>query len=577
LRREEPPSAVVTAWVERHLTRRNPAWLRKDGRCLHCYLTVTTCSCGTLPAAANKHTVTVLLHPQEVGRLTSTSGVLRLGLRRCHVRVWNSAATPTVAAAWEEIQAQCAASGQTPAFLFPAPHAVPVGQLWSALPPAKRAAGLHVCVLDGTWSNARAMARYLPPDAHCVVIAPPAVFTLFSPLRTQPAPGKVSTLEAVAVMFDELQEAAAACPGAPHVGSGPTAVPGAATAAAGGAGGSASAPADASGAASAPAATSPPATAPAAAAVNVKDFLVASARAAVTIAPAYRSVSGVATLLRRRLMMLVDALCRQTNKLGMDVLGPGYRTWYLGRNAGALARVPAHVVTLIARFAYGLDRVLEDGYRVRVAAGNAAWTAALGDSKLAVRTARNYDAVMTAKAGAGGSGSLAAGGDDVAPAARAGGVGGEASAAAPAGVRVDVTHAHGGQHGPTTVAASTSAHAAPAAAPRADGSAIGADESPRTAGDACAPPDAAPHAEAGDGGGGDGDGDAAAVARREKNVRRKQARALWKRVVRPANAATATPLALCCFDLHTLAAGWMSGTWRPAGAVSVDIVGAPAP
>lgn len=57
-------------------------------------------------------------------------------------------------------------------------------------------------VLDGTWGNVRAMETELPADAPRVVVAPPGTYTIFGPCRAPPAPGRISSLEAVACLLD---------------------------------------------------------------------------------------------------------------------------------------------------------------------------------------------------------------------------------------------------------------------------------------------------------------------------------------------------------------------------------------
>ena len=68
--------------------------------------------------------------------------------------------------------------------------------------------------------SVRAMVRAIPSGALCVVVEPGSPVALFSPTRAQPGPGRVSTAEAVACVFDEWRaaEAAAAAGGTPRGG-----------------------------------------------------------------------------------------------------------------------------------------------------------------------------------------------------------------------------------------------------------------------------------------------------------------------------------------------------------------------
>ena len=216
-----PPSDVRAAQVARTLARTDA---RTGGRCGGCGLQVlpprSHCVCALVRPLRCRHAVTTVIHPCELARASSTHRLLARGLQACDTRVWNTPAWPDVAAVWADVRAQCAVSGRAPAVLYPAPHAVPVAAFYAALPPRQRAAGLHLIVIDGTWSNARCIAKQLPalleppgggaaPTDGCapvaVCVGPRQPHTLFHPLRAQPSPGRVSTLEAVALVLDECR------------------------------------------------------------------------------------------------------------------------------------------------------------------------------------------------------------------------------------------------------------------------------------------------------------------------------------------------------------------------------------
>lgn len=187
--------------------------------CQVCKLVPRSCICAVLRPLPSIHAVTVLLHPAELGRASSTHAILSRGLKNSDVAVWGSSATPDMRSVLCSVARACDVSGRTPVFLFPAPQALSVRGLHAALPPERRRSGLHVIVLDGTWANVRPLVRDMPPGAACVVVRPGTPHALFGPLRTQPNPGRVSTAEAVACLFDEWRGAAAAAAGAEEAGA----------------------------------------------------------------------------------------------------------------------------------------------------------------------------------------------------------------------------------------------------------------------------------------------------------------------------------------------------------------------
>lgn len=205
-----------------------------SGRCVGCGLLQqpprVTCICGAggvLKPLPSRHSVTTIIHPCELARVSSTHILLKLGLAKSATCVWNTEQWPDVASVWQHVRQECEATGQAPAFLYPSPHAVHVADYYRSLPPAQRRAGLSLVVLDGTWSNAKCIAKELPGllEAHrtmsasggsggstsrfvpapvAVYVTPRQPFTLFHPLRRQPSPGRVSTVEAVALVFDDV-------------------------------------------------------------------------------------------------------------------------------------------------------------------------------------------------------------------------------------------------------------------------------------------------------------------------------------------------------------------------------------
>ncbi|RYG54837.1 DTW domain-containing protein [archaeon] len=395
------------------------------------------CICGAFQQLRPPHAVTALIHFSELARSSSTHTVLAKSIPGTDVAVWNSPEHPTATAVWDAVTAKCAVSGRTPVILYPSSDAVPVEDFVRSMRPEARAAGLHIVVLDGTWNTVRAIFSDLPTSAPRIVVRPTTVFTLFSPLRTQPAPGRVSTVEAVACVFDEYAAAMrdiarathelavdggasaashvvralfAPSPGKEHNAARKDerncAVLGMPSEASMCAGCDEAAAATAARLGASPAAHSSHALASddailriphahtsavtseddaSAADVGAGVHLPSTRTMRITSAELlkpyaeYRSNDYWASRLRYNLMVFVDANCMDSCLLNPATRGSGYRTWYLPPNTGPFARLPAHLVTTIASFAYPAHVVRPDGYPPQCATGSELWADTLLD------------------------------------------------------------------------------------------------------------------------------------------------------------------------------------------------------
>jgi len=197
-----------TAAVVALSARKKDAKLER-GACPRCYLDAEppadACVCDLMTPLPAPHAVTCFVHATELYKTSSTHQLLLRGLQHSELCVWHSDAYPTAAVVWEHVLQQCVVSGRTPAVLYPSPTAIPATEFLARLSPERRRRGVHVVVLDGTWHNVSAMNTELPVSAPRIVVSPPPTYTLFGPLRAPPTPGRVSTLEAVACLFDELR------------------------------------------------------------------------------------------------------------------------------------------------------------------------------------------------------------------------------------------------------------------------------------------------------------------------------------------------------------------------------------
>jgi len=190
---------------------------------------------------------------------------------------------------------------------FPDASAVTAGELRGALPPAARARGLRLVLLDGTWAEARTLARALPRDVRFVTLTERggARASLFSPCRVQPHASRVCTAEAYAAALDDWRAAAAGGSGGGHPEGGGT--------------------------------------------TRRSSPLPEGHHPAVPR-------DALADAVRLCTRAHVDAYVRQAGLLGgPHSRGVGYRTWSLGVESGGafFGALPATVVIAVAAFAYG--------------------------------------------------------------------------------------------------------------------------------------------------------------------------------------------------------------------------------
>ena len=458
-------SALRSAHLER-TTAAKAAAFEAAGRCAACTLTPRYCICAELRPLPVRHAVTVVVHPCERTRASSTHRLLVASLPRCTARVWGGVDAPDLPSVWSRACGDADAAGQVPVILYPSPDAVTPAQLYETMTEAQVNAGLHIIVLDGTWSNVRPMIRELrgmlsrghnaSPTAsracvsgvsaaavapagvaeasvaeagvaagasapsqrpvRCVVVTPRQAATLFSAAREQPTPGRVSTLEAVALLLDEAVAAETAARRKDKRLA-------------------------AEAQRSQPDAESTPAPLARyfdAEPISGPEHLYnGSNPLQVDGNPRHAPRSYAGNRLRYSLMVLVDAVVAQCGSIGAKQHGVGYRTWTLGGHdvayrawlrhargfakwgyrarahctpeelavidgtcgadgaaavapprlsSGLFGRLPAHLVIAIAVAAYGPRFVRPNGYTPRRSIGCPEWAALDRDDEHALGT-----------------------------------------------------------------------------------------------------------------------------------------------------------------------------------------------
>lgn len=170
--------------------------------CKRCIRPPNLCVCAELPTELIETStqILVLQHPVEFKRKTiSTVPLLPLCLRNIQVKVGCSFDVESLSPVRDALE-----RGRKPLLLFPSPKALSLDNpedvriLGRSLPETER--GDLLILLDGTWSQAKNMARDSPSLVKCCqqVQFSLASSSLYGDLRREPEGHCVSTLEACA-------------------------------------------------------------------------------------------------------------------------------------------------------------------------------------------------------------------------------------------------------------------------------------------------------------------------------------------------------------------------------------------
>lgn len=157
--------------------------------CRRCLRPSAFCVCADLRPIDSATRVVLLQHPREARLAICSAWLTRLALSNAELhRGVRFAEHPRV-------QEVAAAAGS--ALLFPGPGAVPAERI--AEPP------VTLVVLDGTWPQAERMLRDNPALAALPrVTLSPAGESGYRGLRREPGPGRLPTIEAVALALGAL-------------------------------------------------------------------------------------------------------------------------------------------------------------------------------------------------------------------------------------------------------------------------------------------------------------------------------------------------------------------------------------
>lgn len=153
--------------------------------CPRCKRPSSHCLCPLIPSLTSTTQVLVLQHPSETAHALNTARLAALGLRSAKLWVGEVVNIPA-----DECDNY---------LLFPGLDAIPLESLASGERP------LRLIVPDGTWRKARKLLYLNPELAALPRVALPAGLVSRYRLRKAPAPGALSTLEAIVTALNILE------------------------------------------------------------------------------------------------------------------------------------------------------------------------------------------------------------------------------------------------------------------------------------------------------------------------------------------------------------------------------------
>ena len=154
-------------------------------QCPRCQRPSSHCLCPLIPSLTSTTQVLILQHPSETAHALNTARLAALGLHNAELVVGEHVSLP--------------ADERDNYLLFPGADAVPLESLASCDAP------LRLIVPDGTWKKASKMLHLNPALATLPRVSlPPGLVSRYR-LRKAPAPGALSTLEAIVTALNKLE------------------------------------------------------------------------------------------------------------------------------------------------------------------------------------------------------------------------------------------------------------------------------------------------------------------------------------------------------------------------------------
>jgi DTW domain-containing protein YfiP len=162
-------------------------------QCPRCHRPASHCLCALIPALDSRTRVLLLQHPSEVDHALNTARLAALGLNNARLEVGE---------VFADLAQWLARPGYRACLLFPDEHAQILQPYTADEQP------LLLVVPDGTWRKARKLLHLNPSLAALPRVSlAPAGESRYR-LRKAPAPGALSTLEAITQALDTLEQPA---------------------------------------------------------------------------------------------------------------------------------------------------------------------------------------------------------------------------------------------------------------------------------------------------------------------------------------------------------------------------------
>jgi DTW domain-containing protein YfiP len=163
--------------------------------CRRCTRPQGHCLCALIPSLASRSRVLLLQHPSEAGHALNTARLAALGLQNAELLIGER---------FGDLHERLGDSRYRACLLFPGADAEVLG----SDTPRDDPRPLLLAVPDGTWRKARKLLYLNPALAALPRLALPGGARSRYRLRKAPAPGALSTLEAVVTALNLLESPA---------------------------------------------------------------------------------------------------------------------------------------------------------------------------------------------------------------------------------------------------------------------------------------------------------------------------------------------------------------------------------
>lgn len=165
-----------------------------SSRCPRCIRPLDRCLCSLVPRLPSRTRILLLQHPSEQHHALNTARLAAMALQNGELRIGER---------FPDLEAYCRSIGRQPYLLFPGEHAQTVGPDLAIVPD-----DLLLIVPDGTWRKARKLLHLDAFLQSLPRLALPSGAASRYRLRKAPAPGALSTIEAVVRALNLLESPA---------------------------------------------------------------------------------------------------------------------------------------------------------------------------------------------------------------------------------------------------------------------------------------------------------------------------------------------------------------------------------